>query len=331
MVYEASIPLTYVGSWSNDKYDESNPGFRARLCQARRPHDEEDLSCDLAMRVEEFEVTVSKALNNFQKVLDPNYILDGTIEEVVRSDEQDEEIPEERQRNKRSLNFIGDAFAWCCGVATQEKVDDYVLKENQLEKKVQELKMGLHEDFKHLSTITKEFEKYDTGIQGSFTEIRKHLKKLAEYESKVQKESSENQTWLTQQLMLVEVGELKRSIQMITFMRKIEILVACKNKNIPLPAVPPPVLSADLQSLTKKLERMGMKPSIPAGQISRYYKLPIADCAMSSKNLTVHVKIPITQLTSGWKLKELITTPFAWHNDTCILMHDHLYLAVSNE
>lgn len=143
-------------------------------------------------------------------------------------------------------------------------------------------------------------------------------------------EERDQARWLTKQLMLAEANNHRRTIQILTFFRQAETLTSCKNNNIPLTIIPPPVLNADLKKLAQNLKKIGMKLTIPIKQISRYYKLPIAECIMSSESISTHVKIPITQVSKNWKLLELQSTPFGWHNETCTLMHDHMYLAVDN-
>lgn len=72
-----------------------------------------------------------------------------------------------------------------------------------------------------------------------------------------------------------------------------------------------------------------MQLSIPRSELAQYYKLPIVDCGISK--IVIHVKVPVTQANREWKLVELLTTPFGWENDTCMIMHDILYLAVSQK
>lgn len=73
-----------------------------------------------------------------------------------------------------------------------------------------------------------------------------------------------------------------------------------------------------------------MKLALPLEELSRYYKLSIADYAMSKDTIVLHIKIPITQVISHRKSYELLATPYGWQNDTCVLMHELTYLAVSH-
>lgn len=114
----------------------------------------------------------------------------------------------------------------------------------------------------------------------------------------------------------------KRFLQLFSIIRKTEFLSACKSKTMPLPVTTPPILAADLRRLSIRLNNLDLQLAIPIEQLSRYYKLPIADCAISKDVLVVHLKIPITQKFNCWQLYKLLTTPFGWENDTCVLMHE---------
>ncbi|CAH0562991.1 unnamed protein product [Brassicogethes aeneus] len=43
----------------------------------------------------------------------------------------------------------------------------------------------------------------------------------------------------------------------------------------------------------------------------------------------VTVKVPIRRENFRWQLYELVTTPFAWHNQTCHIQHEALCLEIA--
>lgn len=113
--------------------------------------------------------------------------------------------------------------------------------------------------------------------------------------------------------------------------RNNEILHSCKSHFIPMSILPPKVLKHDLYNLEKSILKFNYSLAIPINELSRYYKIAITDCTISSNKIIVHVKIPIKHVDRDWKLLELLTTPFAWNDETCVVMHDTMYLAVSNK
>ncbi|KAF5301790.1 hypothetical protein FQA39_LY10575 [Lamprigera yunnana] len=90
-------------------------------------------------------------------------------------------------------------------------------------------------------------------------------------------------------------------------------------------------LAADLTALEKDINSKKYRLAIPVEQLLKYYKLDIADCTVADQKIYIHIRVPIIQGKTEWKLYELITTPFAWNDETCIIMHDTLYIAVNEK
>ncbi|KAK4883373.1 hypothetical protein RN001_006692 [Aquatica leii] len=109
----------------------------------------------------------------------------------------------------------------------------------------------------------------------------------------------------------------------------VEIGIILDHK-IPSIIVNPQSLQIDLEKLSIELSKKGYSIAIPINELSRYYKLFISDCSTTENKLYVHIKIPIVLANQEWKLYELITTPFAWNNETCVLMHETLFMTVSH-
>lgn len=335
VIYEASIPLTYKGQWpGNTDYDDSID-LENSYCQINRGSPSQ--TCEVAKRTTSLSHIVNKAINEFHGVIDPKFFL--TTEENLtqalkyefkEEEKEDMSIFNRRSRSKRGISWLGAAAAWCCNIATVDRLDGYALKQRQLEAKVEQLQAGLHQDFKNLQLTTEHFHDYDQKIHGTFREIEEHLHHIEGLEEELDNFTDvlSHQTF---QNLVIQSQNLKRNLQLLTLIRKTEILSACKSKTIPLPVITPPILKADLTRLSVRLEQLNMQLAIPIENLSQYYKIPIADCAMSDHSLVIHLKIPITQRKTSWKLYELLTTPFGWFNDTCILMHETTYLAVSGQ
>ncbi|KAJ8910407.1 hypothetical protein NQ315_011371 [Exocentrus adspersus] len=130
-------------------------------------------------------------------------------------------------RSKRSLDFLGDGLAWCCGVATQHKLDQRNVDEHQLQ---------------------------------------------------------------------AEIGKLHDGLTLS--LRSID----CKQHLIPMGILQPTILRKDLKKLDWELEQLGQGLAIPPGSISRYYQLPICDCAVTEESIVIHVRVPITQRELAYHL-----------------------------
>lgn len=86
-----------------------------------------------------------------------------------------------------------------------------------------------------------------------------------------------------------------------------------------------------MKKLKLEIEKSEQDIAIPLKQISTYYELPISECSFFQNKILVLVKIPVIQKNQHWDLFELVTSPFAWFNQTCTIPHQTLFLAVNNE
>lgn len=116
---------------------------------------------------------------------------------------------------------------------------------------------------------------------------------------------------------------------MVFIERRDAILQACKQHQLPSEMMIPKVLTSDLHKLDRELETSNQGLAIPVDDVTRYYQLPISDCAISNDEIIVHLRVPITQRGERWELYELITFPFAWHNQTCIIPQTNMYMATA--
>lgn len=141
---------------------------------------------------------------------------------------------------------------------------------------------------------------------------------------------SQNELWnLIWILLDFQTADNLKIFQLVRQFKKRDIMNTCNQNSIPIAVIEPTVLYKDLLTLQKQLNARGQDLAIPVKDVSRLYQIPICDCTLSHNNIIIHVKIPIIQQTKQWTLFELKTTPFKWDQETCVIEHGILYLAVS--
>lgn len=111
-------------------------------------------------------------------------------------------------------------------------------------------------------------------------------------------------------------------MQIAHMIRNLQIIRNCRDHKTPTLIVNPEVLTNDFETLADNIGKSQMGLAIPLERISKYYKLPISDCTVTNNQLYVNIRIPITNQKTTWELYELLTTPFAWKNETRVVMHD---------
>ncbi|KAK4882977.1 hypothetical protein RN001_006296 [Aquatica leii] len=168
-----------------------------------------------------------------------------------------------------------------------------------------------------------------SGIEHSLIQISNNSKVFNEYhnKNKIGRTFSLTEEKIQHTIFYV-YDTMIHVLNLVRLISQIEILNTCKDHKIPSIIVNPQSLQIDLEKLSIELSKKGYSIVIPIHELSRYYKLSIADCTTTENKLYVHIKIPIVLTNQEWKLYELITTLFAWNNETCVLMHEILFMTV---
>ncbi|KAL1516186.1 hypothetical protein ABEB36_000105 [Hypothenemus hampei] len=204
-------------------------------------------------------------------------------------------------RHRRSLDFIGEGFSWCCGLATHQKLQLIEEDEAGIRRRLDSLTASLSGTFKTLLDDTRHFP----------FAAEKFQKRQIDF------------------IARNEFHAIKQGITVTRLLHRQVILSACKEHKLPSSIVHLQVLQKDLLNLGKELQKADQKLAIPLADLFRYYKLSITEGSFTSSKLFVLVKIPILRRTKTWKLFELVTVPFAWYNQTCAILHRPLYLAAN--
>ncbi|KAF5297256.1 hypothetical protein FQR65_LT10028 [Abscondita terminalis] len=313
ITYSATIPLTYEANWEANLLDRTSEERKGTSCKNN------DITCKISNEIDSLIAVNDKDLIRTHEAINTKYFEVST--------------KQDRNKSKRALDFIGDFFAWCCGVATERKIHQLVLSYEKMQIFMKQLHSGLENSLVQISNNSKAFNDYHNQVENNLIEVREKITKIQQFEeefkNKIGKTFSLTEEKLQRTVMHV-YDTIIRISNVGRVMSQIEILNTCKSHKIPSIIVNPQNLLVDLKKLSHELNKKGYMIAIPTYELSRYYKLSIADCTTVGNKLYVHIKIPIVTLNQKWQLYELITTPFAWKNETCILMHETLFMAVSN-
>lgn len=308
LAYEATIPLTYQTKWHSLAKDMSSTLGNCGKLGAQ--------ICEMGETLQTLMSHTKKHLLSIDTAIDPSSYSYFSY----------------TNRNKRSLDFIGDGLSWCCGVATQHKLDSLVLNEAQLRKKLERVNSGLDHVLQNIASNSQAFKNYSDSMAITIDTIQEKIYQLARMQKDENKKIANLSSELDEStLYLINLlfHSVQNSVLSAHALHNSEIMQDCRSHKIPNLIVIPKVLKVDLKRLNTILSDSNQELAIPLSDISKYYKLPLCDCVISNSDLTIHIRIPITQKGSTWKLYELLTTPFAWNNETCVIMHDTMYLAVS--
>ena len=306
IVYEATIPVTYEGAWFHGELTKKQT---SGLSCPRGPE------CMGLNKLKEISTTFEDTFNKFEDSINPR--------ELLQEDS--------KSRKPRSFNFVGEWLNYCCGVATEEKLDNLAIDERYVQEQFSKLSEGLDSQFQGLTETVSKFNLYANQTKNTFEEINDHLKVLDRFSENTEKYMQLSKLDTAIHLLSTEAIDrnLRHFMALTYLVRNIEILNSCKNKLIPTVLLPPRILKADLKELDADLKGFGYKITIPIAQISKYYKIKIAGCSIGGSKIILHVKVPISKIEDTWRLLELVVTPFAWKDNTCKILQENTYVAVN--
>jgi len=136
IIYESTIPLTYVILWSEPKVNPAPrrshlenciKGNQSSICQARRKHLRD----------------LGDAIDDEMRLYWANWY-------------SDEEPPKSLKSKTHVFTRVRSRWNYCCCVATQEKIDSMSTKESKLEAHITALRDSMGETLKSLSLLSEE-------------------------------------------------------------------------------------------------------------------------------------------------------------------------------
>lgn len=315
--YEASVPLLFRSSWLTvpTSVDDLLP-----LAQSLCPGGPS--LCSLARDTDALQKTFREQLNNVVIHSAPEFKC-FVCEYVVYN---------ETIRTERGIIWVGDALDWCCDVATNSKLQPLVKQQMSIQDQIKNIESIVHTDHLNLIKNTEGLSKYDEIVKESFKDVQLRVNNLTNVLRNIQYNSNHKIENITSEMYSVFVSSflnLRGSVELLNVIKQSEILQQCRNRLIPNLVVPKKVLFEDLVSLDSKLRAEGYKLAIPARELETYYKIKISDCSIESNEILVHVQVPIISKNNNWQLFDLVSSAFSWESQTCVLVHEKMFLAVS--
>jgi hypothetical protein len=188
-------------------------------------------------------------------------------------------------RTKRALDFIGAGLSWCCGVTTQRKLDSLVT--------------DVMLSAVNLTYLTRDSD-------GTFRSWMKEIIRYnVEHDNIVYKNQADTSRDFQSTLFFIFENS-RRTLHLLKFFRDSLIMQDCKQHRIPQVIIEPNTLAADVTRLEGTVQGSQRKLAILLSELSRYYKLDLADCTLVGQELIIQVRVPIVQQESSWELFELM-------------------------
>lgn len=312
ITYEATIPMVYETIWREKEVRGGSP-FKG-VCENL---DNRNPNCIILNSLNQLKVSYEKEFDSLARSWSPSYL---------------KNCSEPKGRSKRALDFLGEGLSWCCGVATQHKLDSLTMSEQNLKLKLSKLTQGISKSFSTISQNSKKFMEYEKSVANTFKSTEDRIHKLESYTEQVTNSVTEfekEESYFLLSVLNNQFENLRHIIEVTRALKRQGIINSCRQHQIPISILDPAVLRHDLEKLEGELAKLGQKLAVPLHDLSKLYQVPICDCGFNGDKVFINIRIPVVQMGQSWELFELITTPFAWENQTCIIKHEPLFLAVS--
>ncbi|KAL1487945.1 hypothetical protein ABEB36_015328 [Hypothenemus hampei] len=293
ITYEATIPLSYETAWTEAVFSAIEE--RDTPCY--------DTAAEGSCATHYQFKALAKAFAEEIRLLDNTYQMNNMRET-------------NNSRHKRALDFIGEGFSWCCGLATDQKLKLIEGDEASVRRRLDTITDTISSSLRAMAQDTTRFSQYEEQVRSTFQETERRLKFMGTHLQQIQKNAAKS-------------GTTTPGITVARLLRKQSILSSCQDHKLSSSILHPTVLQEDLLKLSADLRLSQQELAIPVTDIYRYYKLPLTECSFTTSKLFVLIKIPILQTKKRWELFELVTVPFAWYNQTCSIPHRPLYLAAN--
>lgn len=322
--YEATIPLVYETQWFEHE-GNGNEGKKFKgIC-----NQDNDTGSN---KINKIECIIIKSLELLENAFEAEFdslqnAWSTTFLKIYTADEEPDNV-----RSKRSLDFLGEGLSWCCGVATQHKLDSLTMNENEVREIVSKLNTGLSQSITKITENSKKFIEYENAIRTSFNITETRIHKIEDFINNLKNEILENENKehsLLLSMLYRQSQNLNHNVHIVRAMRRQGIINSCRQHQLPIAILNPSILSHDLRKLEKELNDNNQGLAIGISQISKYYQLPLCDCTFLEDKVVIHLRVPINKKNISWELFELITTPFRWNEQTCVIEHDTVFLAAT--
>ncbi|CAG9762682.1 unnamed protein product [Ceutorhynchus assimilis] len=194
------------------------------------------------------------------------------------------------QRRKRalSLSFIADGLNYCCGVATQEKLDSMVMTSEELKIRMNKIGQSLEQTLGSIGQGSKKLEEVQRANNRALKITENRIKLLENYTNTINNavvaESIEQRNLLVA-FMRSNTDTAKKIIRLTRSIKNQGVVQNCRQKQIPASIIEPHLLRADLEDLQSILAGQDQELTISVQDLSTYYRLPISELKLTFEDV----------------------------------------------
>ena len=232
------------------------------------------------------------------------------------------EIPEEPiERYKRFTNpleIFGDIASLCCGYATKSMLLPIEKRQADIDDYFQSLNASIVDQHQDLLSIQNGLLNLSSWTSHKFQSLQRTTNLTWALDKEIVN-LTHQLSQDTQQLAAILLSLQTLSSWSTELLHMEQVKTSCHNRRLPITLISPQELQEQLQSLTTRLQKHGYRLVVNSQDALELYRHPFTECTYSTDQILVKLSVPITRTQDDWKLYRLMTTPFRYHQQVCVI------------
>ncbi|CAL8098019.1 unnamed protein product [Orchesella dallaii] len=226
------------------------------------------------------------------------------------------------KRRARSIDIIGAALSWCCGVAKQSEITDLHHSQDDLNTLVDKVKAQVATEHDDAIRSNERLNSYSNQMNLFLQDIGNATQDL-----------DREAYWLEERIHNIEnalalhAKVLHRVTLALNFQKA---LSDCRKNLIPNNIVSQLHLRAELIELEKELSKHEQRLVISSSKSEAYYFMHETECYFSKEMLIIRINIPIIHAKNTYEMYSVNPLPFYFEGNLCSLQIQAEYIAYKN-
>lgn len=217
-----------------------------------------------------------------------------------------------KRREKRGIQWLGDAMNWCCNVLTLREGEEYTKTENSLKDSYSKLRSVITNDHAALLNTSEELKVFSTETMKNVNNIKmavnEVVKELVESGEKDKVQSTAKRAWNHLQMYFNEI--------ITTHTRMMYLFQACKNHYLPSAIVKKEKLQEDLKKLKKVAKDNGYDLVMEEEEeIQKYFHSKLISCFEMDNQIELEIKVPLKAKNTEYVAMDFKPINFKTHNN----------------
>lgn len=234
-----------------------------------------------------------------------------TIEEINEATKKEFSVIT-KKREKRGIQWMGDALNWCCNILTLREGEEYTKTENSLKSSYTKLRDVITKDHAALLNTTSELQIFTSQTMKNVNSLRAVVQQMTgQFMENEEKFGYKEMAEKAQHHLQMHFNNM-----MATHVRLMHLFQACKNHHLPSAIVKKEKLKDDLAKLKRTIKDHGYDLALEEeDEIQKYYHSKLINCFEVDNTIELEIKVPLKARNKDYKIMDFKPINFRSHNN----------------